>query len=156
VSAAACSIDTPLGNCWNGSRLFAVIAFEKSAYWKMNSFRRDPPRTQLWLALIELNVFALTPQLLTTACGPAPYGCEFVLRPYRTVRYCAGVRFVVPFAVTRFSRIGVVKMPSWSGKRPSVSTVCFVSSCVRSNAPKKCARLRTIGPPNDPPYCQRR
>src|SRR6185437_16600429 len=67
-----CPIVTPLGNCWNGSRLLAEISFEKSAYWKMNSFSRDPPSTQLWLTLIELKVFALTPQLLTTACGPAP------------------------------------------------------------------------------------
>ena len=57
------------------------MTFEKSAYWKMNSFSFDPPSTQLWFTLIELNVFSLTPQLFTGACGPAPYGCEFVFRP---------------------------------------------------------------------------
>ena len=58
---------------------------------------------------------------------------------------------VVPFTVTRFSRYGVGKTPSLDGKRPSVFTAWFVSCCVRSMAPKKCALFVTIGPPNEPP-----
>ena len=39
-----------------------MIALAKSAYWKMNSFSFDPPSTQLWFTLIELNcVGALRP-----------------------------------------------------------------------------------------------
>ena len=56
----------------HGSRLLAVIALAKSAYWKMNSFSCDPPSTQLWFPLIELNVFALSPQPLGGDCGLAP------------------------------------------------------------------------------------
>ena len=55
-----------------GSRLFALIAFAKSAYWKMNSFSFDPPSTQLWFTLIELNVFSLVPQPLGGVSGSAP------------------------------------------------------------------------------------
>ena len=39
----------------------------KSAYWKMNSFSLDPPSTQLWFMLIELNAFMLSPQFSGTA-----------------------------------------------------------------------------------------
>ena len=42
----------------------AVMLLAKSAYWKMNSFSFVPPITQLWLTLIELNSFLLSPQLL--------------------------------------------------------------------------------------------
>src|SRR5829696_7423297 len=76
-----CPTVTPFGKIWYGSRLFAVIALLKSAYWKMNSLSRDPPSTQLWLTLMELKLFLLSPQLLTGAVGPAPYGCELVFRP---------------------------------------------------------------------------
>ena len=47
----------------------------------MNSFSFDPPSTQLWFTLIELNVFVLSPQLSGTARVPTPYTCEFVFRP---------------------------------------------------------------------------
>ena len=60
------------------------------------------------------------------------------------------------FTVNRVSRYGVAKIPSNSGNSPSVLTAWNVSCWVRSNAPKKWARSFTIGPPNDPPYCQRR
>ena len=54
----------------------------KSANWKMNSFSFDPPSTQLWFRLIELNLFVLSPQLSTVLLtGAAPYGCELLLRP---------------------------------------------------------------------------
>ena len=49
---------------------------------------------------------------------------------------------MVVLAVSRFSRTGVVKTPSSDGNSPNVSTACFVSSCVRSAAAKKCARLQ--------------
>ena len=39
--------------------LLAVMPFEKSAYWKMTSFSSEPPRTQLWFRLTELNSFSL-------------------------------------------------------------------------------------------------
>src|SRR5688572_7251605 len=59
-----CPMNTEFGNDCDGSRLLAVIAFAKSAYWKMNSFSPLPPTTQLWLALIELNSLVLSPQAL--------------------------------------------------------------------------------------------
>src|SRR5688572_23667705 len=64
-----CPMETPFGKVICGSRLFAVIALAKSAYWKMNSFSFDPPRTRLWFTLIELNVFPLAPQPLNTVRG---------------------------------------------------------------------------------------
>src|SRR5689334_13759663 len=54
-------IDTPLGKVWFGAELRDAMLFEKSAYWKMISFSFDPPSTQLWLALIELNLLLLSP-----------------------------------------------------------------------------------------------
>ncbi len=74
-------IATVLGNSSYGSELLSPIPFAKFAYWKMNSFSRDPPSTQLWFALIELNVFVLVLQELGTNRRPAPYGCVFVFRP---------------------------------------------------------------------------
>src|ERR687892_8299 len=74
----------------------------------MTSLSPLSPTTQLWLALIELNLFSLVPHPLTGVRASAPYGCEFVFRPYRTDRYCEADRFVVTFPVTRFSRYGVV------------------------------------------------
>ena len=67
-----CPMVTPFGKLCAGSRLFAVIALAKSANWKMNSFSFDPPSTQLWFTLIELNLLLLEPQLLTVAFGPTP------------------------------------------------------------------------------------
>ncbi len=58
-----------------------MIALPKSAYWKMNSFSFDPPSTQLWFRLIELNSLALVPQPLGGVSGSAPYGCVLVFRP---------------------------------------------------------------------------
>ena len=61
--------------------LFAEILLWNVANWKMNSFSIDPPTTQLWFRLIELNVLALSPHALGGASGLAPYGWEFWLRP---------------------------------------------------------------------------
>ena len=47
----------------------------------MNSFSFDPPITQLWFRLIELNLFVLSPQLSNVLFGAALYGCELLLRP---------------------------------------------------------------------------
>ena len=48
------------------------MKFAKSAYWKMNSFSLLPPITQLWLTLIELNEFSLSPHPLTGVRAVAP------------------------------------------------------------------------------------
>ena len=75
-------IVTPFGNVSVGSPLLAPMALAKSAYWKMNSFSFEPPSTQLWLTLIELNSFSLVAPVVRPASrGSAPYGCEFWLRP---------------------------------------------------------------------------
>src|SRR5262245_1470318 len=73
--------DTPLGKSWNGSVLAALMWLAKSAYWKMNSFSFDPPSTQLWFTLIELNVLPLSPHALGAVFALAPYGWLLVLRP---------------------------------------------------------------------------
>jgi hypothetical protein len=62
----------PVGKICCGSPLFAPMWLRKSAYWKMNSFSLDPPSTQLWFTLIELNLFSLSPQPLTGVSGSAP------------------------------------------------------------------------------------
>src|SRR5436190_14998830 len=72
---------TRFGNDCCRSVLFAVIAFAKSAYWKMNSFSLAPPTTQLWFRLIELNLFVLVPQLFCGVVDETAYGCEFWLYP---------------------------------------------------------------------------
>ena len=63
---------TPFGNSWYGSVLLAVMSLVKSAYWKMNSFSLLPPSTELWLTLIELNLFLLSPQALGARLLAAP------------------------------------------------------------------------------------
>ena len=148
---------TPFGKIWYGSVLAAPMWLRKSAYWKMNSFSFAPPSTQLWFRLIELNVFALSPQ---------PFGA--VLRSWRRTAAClccgrseptgtaAAFSCDVTLPVNRFSRYGVAKTPSNSGNRPSVLTACVVSCCVRSAATKKCALSLTIGPPKLPPNWLRR
>src|SRR5436190_12300825 len=117
----------------------------------MNSFSFAPLSTALWLTLIELNLFVLSPQLSTVLLGAAPYGCELLLRAYRTDRYCCAFRFAVTLPVNRFSRYGTGKMPFLSGNSPDVLTACVLSCCVRSTAAKKWALSLAIGPPKLPP-----
>src|SRR5215203_865307 len=74
-------MDTLFGTVCDGSRLFAVIALSKSAYWKMNSFSFAPPSTVLWFALIELNLLVLSPQPFGGTRGSTPYGWLFLLYP---------------------------------------------------------------------------
>src|SRR5262245_64216004 len=74
-------IVTPFGKVWFGSLLRDAMLLRKSAYWKMNSFSRPPAITVLWLRLIELNLFVLSPQLSNVLLRAALYGCEFVLGP---------------------------------------------------------------------------
>src|ERR1044072_9569306 len=113
----------------------------------MNSFSFAPPSTQLWFKFTELNLLMLSPQLSNVLLGAALYGCELLLRAYRTDRYWDGLTFDVTLPVNRFSRYGTAKMPSRSGHSPCVFTACVVSRCVRSNAAKKCALSFEIGPP---------
>src|SRR5690349_5402804 len=53
----------PFGKLSFGAELRDAMLLKKSAYWKISSFSFEPPSTQLWLALIELNLFVLSPQL---------------------------------------------------------------------------------------------
>src|SRR4051812_6393799 len=76
-----CPTVTPLGNDSNPLSLRAAMWLSKSAYWNTNSFSFAPPSDQLWFALNELNLLALSPQLSGVASGVAPYGCEFWFRP---------------------------------------------------------------------------
>ena len=71
----------PIGKLSFGAELRAAMLLRKSAYWKMNSFRRAPLTTQLWFRLIELNLFVLSPQLSNVLLRAALYGCELLLRP---------------------------------------------------------------------------
>ena len=93
----------------------------------------------------------LVPQAGGGELGVTPYGWVLLLKPYLTDRYCAALTLVVSLTVTRFSRYGVEKMPSWAGKSPFVVTDWNVSWAVRSTAAKKCALSFTIGPPKLPP-----
>src|SRR5674536_59079 len=63
---------TPFGKPSFGRSLFATMLLRKVAYWKMNSFSLFDPRIQLWLRLIELNVFSLMAQLFGGDCGDTP------------------------------------------------------------------------------------
>src|SRR5262249_41001556 len=99
-----CPVVTPLGNDSYAFSVRAAMWLSKSAYWKTNSFSFEPESDMLWFRLIELNVFALSPQLSGVAIGVAPYGCECLLPPYRPVRYCRGGRFAVAFPVRSVSR----------------------------------------------------
>src|SRR5688500_18166336 len=70
-------VRTPFGKISHGSLLLSGMWLPKSAYWKMNSFSFEPPSTQLWFTLIELNVFSLVLQADGAFRRVAPYGCEF-------------------------------------------------------------------------------
>ena len=78
---ALAPIVRPFGKLSFGFELRDVMVLPKSANWKMNSFSFDQPITQLWFRLIELYLFALSPQLSKVLLGAALYGCEFVSRP---------------------------------------------------------------------------
>src|SRR5436190_1673841 len=67
-----CPVVTPLGNDSYAVSLRAEMWLSKSAYWNTNSFSFDPAREALWLTLIELNLFLLSPQLSGVAFGAAP------------------------------------------------------------------------------------
>ena len=72
---------TPFGKVSCGAPVRDATWLAKSAYWNTISFSFDPPSTQLWFRLIELNVFALSPQLELMRRWFAPYTCELVFRP---------------------------------------------------------------------------
>ena len=99
-----CPIVTPLGKVMFGSRLFAVIALAKSAYWKMNSFSFAPPSTQLWLQLIELNVLPLTPQLSGGDSGAGAVRLAVGVAAVANRQVLRGVQVRRALDVSRFSR----------------------------------------------------
>src|SRR5580765_3792063 len=95
VCSVACGVlglapeRTPFGKSSHGSLLLSGMAFLKSAYWTTTSFSFEPPLTQLWLTLNELNsarVAIRTYAISAQRVDGDEYEVSRVLRASRRVR----------------------------------------------------------------------
>src|SRR4030095_16728708 len=70
---------TPFGKVSVGRFERSTIAFLKYENWNTNSLMRPPESTEFRFALIEWNVFLLSPQFSSGELGDAPQGWLLLL-----------------------------------------------------------------------------